>query len=285
MKKSILPSLLLALLLGGCVVHTGGAAARDDTGSAQRDYDYRLQKARTYTPEGWPQPLQADVYVPEAPGPMPGVLLIHGGGWYSGKREHMNGLARRIAERGYVVVNVSYRFAPQYRYPAQVHDVREALHWMRAHASELQLDPQRVAAWGYSAGGHLASMLGASDARPSDRVQAVVAGGMPADLRPYGDNKMARDFLGTEAAADPQRWAEASPITHVGKNSAPTFLYHGGGDSLVKEVNAEEMKTALDAAGVDAELYRVRGLGHFSMFVFDGGARDAALDFLDRVLR
>jgi len=183
------------------------------------------------------------------------------------------------------VVNVSYRFAPQYRYPAQVHDVRQALHWMRAHAGELQMDPRRVAAWGYSAGGHLAAMLGASDAADADRVQAVVAGGMPSDLRPYGDNQMARDFLGTEAAADPRRWAEASPITHVGKNSAPMFLYHGGGDSLVKEINAEEMKTALDAAGVDAELYRVRGLGHFSMFVFDGGARDAALDFLDRVLR
>jgi acetyl esterase/lipase len=275
--------LCLALpLLTACATHLGAPASTEPLPSPTT-YRYSLTRDVIYTPQGWSQALGADVYAPQGAGPFPGVLLVHGGGWVGGKREDMDGLAVQLARRGYVVMNVSYRFAPAFRHPAQQHDLGMALAWLRDEAPRLRLDAARIGAWGYSAGAHLAALLGTGE--PPARVRAVVAGGLPADLRSYPNSPLIKKLMGTERDADPDGWRAASPLPQVGPATAPFFLYHGTWDWVVGPRNARAMHAALQASEVPSELYLIRGYGHFATFLWHQGAIDAALEFLDRELR
>lgn len=242
-----------------------------------------------YTPPGWPEALAADLHLPDGPGPHPAVLVVHGGGWERRSRADMESIAERLAARGFVAMNVSYRFAPAHRFPAQLHDLQQALRWLRAAAPRYGVDAQRVGAFGYSAGGHLAALLGtvsAGDALDAPhgglqtRLQAVVAGGAPSDLRKFSGGRLVPQFLGTTLQEKPELFALASPIVHVSHGDPPMFLYHGGGDALVDLSHAEDMKRALDAARVRAELRVVPLLGHVLTFLLARGTEDQAMDFL-----
>ncbi|MFC4252768.1 alpha/beta hydrolase [Sinimarinibacterium flocculans] len=251
---------------------------------------YTIARDIRFTPDDWPQPLLADLYRPDGPGPHPSVLLIHGGAWKRGDREQVEGLAERIAERGYLVVNTTYRLVPAYIYPAQLQDIQQALRWMRTDGRHHGIDPQRIGAFGYSAGGHLAALAGhvANDPRlgdPQTRVQAIVAGGTPADLTLYEGGKLVPAFLGGSREQIPERFREASPAFHVDAADPPVFIYQATLDYLVPLAQAERYKSALDEAGVVNELFLIRGHGHISGFFADGAAVEAALAFLDRHLR
>src|SRR5581483_11615346 len=93
-------------------------------------------------------------------GPFPAVVCIHGGGFRAGSRQGYDGLCLRLAQRGYVAVTASYRLAPQFQFPAAVHDVKAAVRWLRANAKKYHIDPERIGVTGGSAGGHLAQFLG-----------------------------------------------------------------------------------------------------------------------------
>ena len=244
----------------------------------------RVERDVVYTPPGWPQALGADIHRPARPGPHPAVLLVHGGGWEGRSRADMEGIAERLAERGFVAMNVSYRFAPAHRFPAQLHDLEQALAWLRSAAPRYDVDPRRVGAYGYSAGGHLVALLGTMGENDS-RLQAVVAGAAPTDLRKIGGGGPVPRLLGATLKERPELFSLASPITHAGKGDAPMFLYHGAGDLLVAPSHARELKRALDAAGVRAELRIVPVLGHFLTFLLARGAEGEAIDFLDETLR
>jgi len=274
-----------AALLSACVSHQGRAVAAKTKPLA---FDVRVARDVVYTPPEWPQALGADIYRPTTPGLYPGVIMIHGGGWKSRSRDDMDGIARELAGRGYVVMNVSYRFAPRWNFPAQLHDVQQAVRWLRAHAAEQNVRADRIGAWGYSAGAHLAALLGVTG--PGDRqyvdgarVQAVVAGGTPVDLRYYKEGPLTNGLMGVAYARDPELWREASPVALVTPDDPPTFLYHGTLDFTVDVKNAHAMYRALQAANVPAELYLFRGLEHFSVFFLS--PVDRAADFLDRYLR
>lgn len=289
MKQIILS---LALLCTACASHVG---LPPDARQPQRlETSYSVRSDVVFTPSNWPQKLLADVYVPEGKGPFPAVLVIHGGGWEEGDREQVRSIAERVAQRGFVVMNVTYRLSPAYHFPDAVYDTQQALRWLRAHAADYKVDAAHVGAFGYSAGAHLAAMLGTIS--PGDvldkpyggkqtRVQAVVAGGTPSDLRKFPGGRLVPQFLNTTLQQRPDVYALASPVTHVSHDDPPFFIYHGGMDMLVPVDQAEDLKTALDAAGVPAELYILRGREHLSAFFTDWGAVDAALDFLDRNLR
>lgn len=243
-----------------------------------------------YTPAEWPQVLRADVHRPLQPGPRPAVLVIHGGGWEGRSRGDMESIAARLAERGFVAMNVSYRFAPAHRFPAQLHDLQRALRWLRAAAPRYGVDPARVGAFGYSSGGHLAALLGTvseGDAldRPHGgaeaRLQAVVAGGAPSDLGRFAGGTLVPQFLGATLQERPDLFAAASPVTHASAGDPPMFLYHGKGDTLVDPSHACEMKNALDRAGVHSELHLVPVLGHVLTFLLARKTEDAAMDFLE----
>lgn len=275
--------LLASLLLSACSTYVGKPDTAQPTPVVS---SFTVERDVVYTPSGWPQALKADVYKPAGGGAKPAVLLIHGGGWTGpDRREQMASIAERVAARGYVVVNASYRFAPENIYPAPVKDLREALKWMRANAARYQIEPDQIAAMGYSAGGHLAAMLGVLDGPPDVRVQAVIDGAGPSDLRKYKGGTLVPQFLGGTQAQVPQQFIDASPVTHVSKDDPPFFFYHGTWDTLVPDDHTGDFKAALDAAGVHTEWFKIIGRGHITAFFMDGAAIDAALGFLDRSLQ
>jgi acetyl esterase/lipase len=280
--------LLLSMLLGACGSRHVGRPG--DPPPAPLRTAYTVERDRVFTPADWPQTLLADLYRPQGAGPHPTVLLIHGGAWKRGDREQVEGLARRIAERGYLVVNITYRLVPEFIYPAQLHDVQQALRWMRETGPQHGIDPGRIATFGYSAGGHLAALAGhvANDPRLGDaktQIRAIVAGGTPADLTLYEGGRLVPAFLGGQREQMPERFREASPAFHVDADDPPVFIYQATLDYLVPLEQAERYKAVLDAAGVTNELFLIRGHGHISGFFADGTAVAAALDFLDRHLR
>jgi len=225
--------------------------------------------------------LHADVYAPRAGGPHPGVLLVHGGSWQRGKRGDMAAVARRLAERGYVAVSIDYRLAPDHPFPAQLEDCRAALRWMRQQAGALDVDPQRIAAFGYSAGGHLVALLATDQAPDADaRVQAAVAGGAPTDLARFGDARVMRRLLGGAPGELPTRARAASPLTYASADDPPLFLYHGRYDWMVEPAHALVLRDRLADAGVAVQYLEVPR-GHFTTFALDDEPVAAATAFLD----
>lgn len=261
--------LLSATLLGACAQWPARSGV-----AVERDVPYR--------PDA--QAPTADLYRPAGNGPFAAVLMVHGGGWNGRDRGDMDRLSRRLADAGYVVLNIDYRLAPAHRYPAAVEDVHAALRWLQASAPRLHLDLARIGGWGYSAGGHLVALAAVRPAPHTPPLAAVVAGGMPSDLAQYPESPIISEFMGGDYHALPQRWQDGSPLVHVSARSPPMFLYHGTRDRLVRFEDSVAMKQALDRAGVAAELHAVRGLGHVATFVLGFGARDAAVDFLERHL-
>ena len=276
-----------SLLASACTLHQGQPPG--DAPPALKT-SYTITRDVTISPPDWPQALPADLYHPDGPGPFPAVLVLYGGGWRSGERTQLESIARALASRGYVALASTYRLAPAFTFPAQLRDVQLAVRWMRAHAQAQAIDPQRIGAWGYSAGAHLAALLGGigpGDAlyEPGTRIAAVVAGGTPSDLTKFTGGTLVPQFIGGTHDEKLEQFRAASPVHYVSADDPPVFLYHGGFDRLVPPDQATDYRTLLDAAGVPNELLILRGRGHITAFLTDGAAVDAGLEFLDRHLR
>jgi acetyl esterase/lipase len=284
MKQTFAWLVLMSALLAGCASTHSGKPERlaQPPPVATR---YSVQKNVVYTPDDWPQQLNADIYVPDGRGVFPGVLMVHGGGWVHGERSIMNRLSERLAHRGYVVVNVDYRLAPQFHHPAQMDDLRVAVRWMRENAARLKLAPDSIGAWGYSAGAHLVALLGTDGEGPMTRVKAVVAGGLLSNLSDFPKSRLVLALMGTPRDADADAWAQASPFSLASADDAPMFIYHGTWDTTVSVEQAKKMNTALQAAGAPVELFLLHGFGHNTTFLFGFAAEDEAIGFLDRYLR
>ena len=222
------------------------------------------------------QPLKLDLARPKAPGKYPGVICIHGGGWRAGNKSSHIALTRRLAKEGFVAITVQYRFAPKDRFPAQIDDVRCAVRWLRANAQQLQLDPERIGAIGFSAGGHLSLLLGvmedkdrpATDAchgEQSSKVQAVVNYFGPADLRSHYPDMVRgilSDFLGGLPDEKPEEAKAASPITYIDGDDAPILTFHGTEDKIVPYEQAELLSRVCKKAGLPHRLETLEGAGH-----------------------
>ena len=277
----------LGLLLVGCSSHVGQPVQSPPPAVITK---FDVVRDVVFTPDAWPQKLLADIYVPRGEGPWPGVLLIHGGGWEGGDRAQVQSLAERLAKRGFVTFNTTYRFAPQYRFPAQLEDVQQALRWMQANGPQYRMRPERIGVFGYSAGAHLAALLGTLSpgdalAASNPRVAAVVAGGTPSDLTKFKGGTLVPQLLDTTWPKNPEAYRRASPVTYISADDPPFFIYHGGSDMLVSVDHAEDLHAALEKAGVRSELFILRGRGHITAFLTDGPAFEAAATFLDRELR
>ena len=235
-----------------------------------------------------------DVYLPPPAGvPRPAVLVIHGGGWTEGfDRTSMAADAERLAEAGYVTINIDYRLTPNGgRFPHEVQDCYCALAYVRGHATELGIDPDRIAGLGYSAGGHLVSMLGTDTdavvqpdcaAGPTTPLAAVVAGAGPQDMAALPQVSNVIEFVGGTVADAPELYAQASPLTHVTPQAAPFLFVHGDDDWFVN-IDAQErpMKRALDAVGVRTRLLEIPGGGHVFNRGVDGGSWELPLTSID----
>lgn len=291
--------LYLAVILSGALTGCSQHLVSSPTESTHHPLEpvtAALQKTSnlTYSPKNWPQTLQGDIHRPDNNTTYPAVLLIHGGGWRGRSRQDTNNLAKEIAGSGYVVFNISHRFAPQHQFPEQIYDVQLALRWLRSNARSFKLNPDKIASWGYSSGAHLAAMLGAITSNDmidqphggSDaRVQAVVAGGTPADLRKYNKSPLVEGFLGVSHAEKLSTYEQASPAYYVQPGHPPVFLYHGRLDALVRLNQPVDYKEILDAAHVPNELYIRNFQGHATAFLFDGASVKKATQFLDRQLK
>lgn len=281
MLKNTFPTISL-LALASCLL-TSCSAGLPVSKAAKRT-GFEVQKDLVYTPEKWPIPLQGDLYRPKTSEPTPGVLLIHGGGWTGGdKRYQMSSIAQRLAKRGYLVFNATYRTTPEWQHPAQYQDLVQALKWMEANAGELNLDSTRLATFGYSAGGHLALLVGLQAESEGIPLRAIVAGGAPTDLT-LTSSPLVELLLGGDRAAEPARHREASPVAHVTPMSPPVFLYHASHDKVVLPTHAEMLQRKLASKGVPYRFESTAGPGHISGFLFPGRAIGKALSFLDERL-
>lgn len=251
-----------------------------------------------------------DVYEPpdDAPSPRPAVLVIHGGAWRTPiKRSSMAADAERLAEAGYVAFNIDYRLVPDGgEFPNDVQDCLCALAYVRAHASDWNIDPARIAGMGYSAGGHLGSLLTVAADDPviapdcaagtTGSLVAMVSGAGPQDMRLFPEASAVTEYMGGTQAQVPARYVEASPITHVVAGAPPFLMIHGTGDLVVDIEHSRAMRAALRAVGTDARLLEIPGGGHVFNRDVDGGdyslgtstgspeAWAAIIDFLDRTI-
>jgi acetyl esterase/lipase len=207
----------------------------------------------------------------------PCIVFVHGGGWQGGDRAAHDGAIKEAALRGYVSATVGYRLAPKHKFPSQVNDVKCAIRFLRAHADEYGLDPDRIGACGFSAGGHLVMMLGVTGqddglegdggwAEQSSRVQAVVSFFGPADLAaadlPAHDRPLLVAFLGGSVEEKRNEYDRASPITYVTKGDAPMLLIQGTADVLVPHTQAYRMVEAMTKAGVPGRADLIAGANH-----------------------
>jgi acetyl esterase/lipase len=221
--------------------------------------------------------LRLDVYEPGTPSSelRPAVLLIHGGGWTSFDKSTMQRMGQFMARSGFVAFAVDYRLfdGTKNRWPAQLDDVQRAVRWVRAHAEKYGIDPQRIGAFGHSAGAQLAALLGMEDTRDnsdaalakySSRVEAVVDVSGPTDFTADRDKdsaEFAEKFFGTSYSKNPEVWRDASPIFHVSKQDAPFLIFHGTQDENVSIAQAQKFFDKLQAAGVQCSFIKVND-GH-----------------------
>ena len=268
--------LLQAQSMDRSVSVRGGLARVDDVPFAQIERDG--QGARV---------LHMDVAFPAWGGdePLPVILYIHGGGWFLGSRDEGHDAIGRFAEGGYFAATVDYRLGGEAAFPAAIHDVKAAVRFIKANAEELGVDPSRIGVVGYSAGGHLAALLGTSSGVPTldgtlndpaistDVACVAIINGpvSPADLAPDGRRMYERWLGGAESRlADPATWLDAA--------DAPMFLLCGGEDRIVPLAQAQRWAERLMDSGVEVELEVVSGQGHV---ILDRRAYLPMLDFLD----
>lgn len=238
------------------------------------------------------RPLRLDVYIPDGPAPSagrPALLAIHGGGWRGGGKGDYGRTVAPLARHGLVVVAVDYRLsrpgAPSW--PGNLDDVREALRWVRLHAADYGIDPERVALIGASAGGHLALLLATtpdpSDPNPAPSVRAVIDFYGPTDLRAqYSQRTAARGsialMLGGTPEEVPARYDGASPWRRVAPGFPPVLIVHGTDDALVPMGQSLLLAAALSRSHVPHRRIAVGGARHG--FGLQVGARDLVPDIL-----
>jgi acetyl esterase/lipase len=233
-------------------------------------------------------------------GPWPAIVCIHGGGWNSGSRDRLLKMAEEFAGHGYVAITVSYRLAPAHPFPACVEDVKTAVRFLRARADVYHVDADYIGAMGFSAGGHLALMLGLTDAKDdlkgtggyashSSRVQAVVDFFGPTHLADPAwnmlPNQTLTQFIGSTFSENREAYKRASPITYVTKDDAPVLIFHGTVDRTVPIAQSELLEKKLMGVGIECKLVRMKGMGHGWGGTMFAKSMAGAIGFFDRHLK
>lgn len=251
-----------------------------------------------------------DLYLPgKNAGPLPVVVWIHGGRWQRGGKDVFHPvfpLVTSFIGEGFAVASINHRFSQQEIFPAQIHDAKAAVRWLRANAATYDLDPDHVAAWGASSGGHLAALLGTSsgvrefgdyDDRAS-RVQAVVNFFGPTDFLQMDAHRLPTGMVHNVATSpesqlvggliveNAARVARANPISYVTPDDPPFLIVHGDHDLSVPHHQSEILADALRRARVNTVLRILPGAGHGDqVFMAAGELREWVLRFLNAHLR
>lgn len=273
------------------------AALLSLTPSAGAAGEPRVIEDLVYTsPEG--RPLHLDAYLPSDPAPSPGVIVLHGGAWSGGDRRDVAFVGRWLAERGLAAFAIDYRLAPADPYPAAVRDAQAAVRWVRANARSFGVLPSHLSAFGVSAGGHLAAMLGVLGRGSLDRgarVRVAVSWSGPMDLvgllaeaRGQATRDMVQRFVGCSVTCV-DRLRQASPINHVDGSDAAMYLVSSSAEALPFG-QAVRMGEVLEAEDVPSRVVEIPGTLHAEGFAYmpvEGRTvLDASVSFLtDQVER
>ena len=240
------------------------------------------------------RPLQFDLLRPSrkaavaASVPVPAVIIVHGGSWLGGSRRDEAGLMRFFAAQGYLAMSIDYRLSAQASFPAQIEDMKCAICWLQKHAAQYQADPDRIAAYGISAGAHLVALAAVSAGKWDDaggeggvqsRLRCAVLQAPPLDLPgwwqsadatqsgPMAPRYMLTRLFGQTYQQAPERYAEASPASYAGKAAAgslPAMLViQGDQDATIPPLQARQFVRALQASGNRAELLAIPDGDHF----------------------
>jgi acetyl esterase/lipase len=233
--------------------------------------------------EGGHERHKLDLYLPEkAEGPLPLIIWVHGGGWQNGSKDGCPPLRAGYVAQGYAVASINYRLSGHAVFPAQIDDCKAAIRWLRAHAKEYSLDPQRFGVWGSSAGGHLVALIGTSgdvkafdvgaNLDQSSRVQAVCDYYGPTDFTVFvttpGYESHATDaspeakLIGGAVMQNKDKAARVNPITYVSKGDPPFLIVHGDKDPTVPINQSQLLFDALKQSEVSVHFHTIHGAGH-----------------------
>ena len=285
---------------------------RDRSGSGAMSHEQLALEPVTceldipYADDGNPRQ-RLDLYRPKRPERemLPVIVFVHGGGWMQGnKSDGARRLIPFVRTGKYAGVSIGHRLSGEAIWPAQIHDCKAAIRWVRANAAKYGLDPEGIGVWGTSAGGHLVLMLGTSgdvaklegNVGPhtdvSSKVSAVANFFGPSDLlaminQPSNIDRTGPDapealLIGGRLSDNPEKAEEASPITYVTRNDPPVLTVHGNRDRIVPYDQGVRMHRALKEVGVKSYFVTVEGGGHGNF----GTAADGRVKALfDRYLR
>jgi acetyl esterase/lipase len=258
--------------------------------------------------------LTLDVTLPKGEGPFPLVVFIHGGAWLAGHPTVTNPVYRKLdfinklLEAGYAVSRISYRLSSEGLFPMQLHDCKAAVRFLRANAVQFNIDPDRFAAMGDSAGGHLASMVGLTSNRPelegdvgkaksSSAVQAVVNWFGPAELLTMQSQRIDQNWQSADDPKSPESRLvggaiqtnqlaaiAASTVTYVHRGAPPFLIQHGTADRLVPHEQSVVLTNSLKDVGCDVTLSMIEGADHCFWGVDPKGIVEDVILFLNKKL-
>ncbi len=244
----------------------------------------KVLKDLQYGPHGDANKL--DLYLPkDMNAKTPVIVWIHGGGWQKGNKSEWPAIT--LVDKGYAVASINYRLSGEAKFPAQIHDAKAAVRWIRENADKYNIDPNRIGAWGQSAGGHLAALLGTSGdskdlegpapnpLRTSSKVQAVCDWCGPVDLKAFSEHRVTTNSFPSDlpeqittkllggALKDKMALArQANPMNYVSHQSPPLLAMHGDKDTLVPISQSKLLVDSLKRAGVKADIMALPGVDH-----------------------
>lgn len=262
----------------------------------------RVQEGIVYTSPSH-RPLHMSLFLPEnaQSEARPCVLLMHGGAWVGGSRHQLRWYGRHFAAAGYVAASISYRKLPRHRFRDSVQDAKTAVCWLKEHASDYGIDPNRIIAFGNSAGGYLAGMLAATSGNPefedpmsvpcSTRVSAAVSLYGALDLAVYKTpqtwirvggvaRRLVNRYVNDEVPPDADPHVFASPITYFDANTPPMLFIQGEKDNLVPAEVAARAHETLQKCGATSRIVSVPGRGHAFDFIYRGLRESIFADIL-----
>ncbi|TWU49582.1 alpha/beta hydrolase fold domain-containing protein [Rubripirellula reticaptiva] len=242
-----------------------------------------------------------------SPGPAPAYVWIHGGGWQGGTKDGGVGQVVPLVREGFVGATIEYRLTGEAAFPAQIEDCKCAIRYLRAHAEKYNIDPNRIAVGGSSAGGHLVALMGTSAgvkefegsggwADRSSAVQAVVNLYGPTDFKAFVTTKgfeshnragspESKLLGGGEVASNTEGVKRVNPITYIDKADPPFLIIHGTADKTVPANQSEAIHEALKVAGVSSKLHLIEGAGHGGPQFTQPEIRSMQIDFLTTVFK
>jgi acetyl esterase/lipase len=236
--------------------------------------------------------LTLNVYRPIQTGKHPTIIMIYGGAWRSGDPSANEQFSEYMAARGYTVMAIDYRHAPRYKFPTQIEDIKTALAFIQQHASEYDIDTQKIALLGRSAGGHLATLIGfQTQVLP---IRAIVSYYSPVDLTvgytdppspdPLDTRSILRSFLGGTPKEFPDLYRQASPYNYVKPELPPTLLIYGKRDHIVQSKYGQALHNKLNENGNTSVFIEIPWAEHAFDAVFNGVSNQLALYYTERFL-